>query len=125
MADAVDKLVELLKFMRGPDGCAWDREQTLKDFAKHLPEEAGEVEAALKAGDRENLSEELGDLLYNILFVCEIAEEEGLFTLDDVADGVRGKIIRRHPHVFGGEKITDPDEIVKRWQEIKKQEKKR
>jgi uncharacterized protein YabN with tetrapyrrole methylase and pyrophosphatase domain len=123
MTKSVDELVELLRFMRGPKGCAWDRKQTLADFTKHLPAEAAEVKAALENGDRENLKEELGDLLYNILFISELAREEGSFTLDDVAEGVREKIVRRHPHVFGGEKITDPDEIVRRWREIKRQEK--
>jgi len=123
MTDSINELVLLLKHMRGPDGCAWDKKQTLSDFTKHLPEEAMEVVSAIKSENVENLREELGDLLYNILFICEIAEGKNYFTLDDVAVEIKEKIIRRHPHVFGGEKTTDVDEIIRRWHEIKKEEK--
>jgi len=122
--DPLRELSELVKHMRGPRGCAWDRKQTLSDFIKHLPEEAGEVREALEREDFENLKEELGDLLYNIFFIADICEDKGLFSLDDVARGQHQKIVRRHPHVFGREKIDDPDELVRRWEEIKKREKK-
>ena len=118
-------LVELMVYMRGPDGCSWDKEQGIRDFAVHVANESEEVVAAIKAGDHENLREELGDLLWNIVFLSQIAREEGLFDIIDVMEDVREKIVRRHPHVFGDEKITDPDEIITQWHKIKAEEKKR
>ena len=118
------KLVDLLELMRSPEGCAWDREQTLADFSEHLKNEADEVLEAIEREDYANLREELGDLLYNIVFIARIAEEQGEFNVADVCAEVREKIVRRHPHVFGGEKLSDPEEITKRWHEIKKTERK-
>ncbi|MFH1787925.1 MAG: MazG nucleotide pyrophosphohydrolase domain-containing protein [Candidatus Altiarchaeota archaeon] len=127
MTDAGGKfaeLVELMDYMRGPSGCAWDKEQTIESFLKHLGNESDEVLDAIKNGDNDNLCEELGDLLWNIVFLAQIAKEKDLFEISDVLDGVKEKIIRRHPHVFGDKKITNPDEIVRQWHEIKKYEKK-
>lgn len=116
------ELVELMAFMRGPSGCAWDREQSLESFLEHLPEETGEVLEALEKRDYANLREELGDVLWNLVFMAQIASEEGLFTMSDVLGELNGKIVRRHPHVFGGENLSDPKEILARWKEIKKGE---
>ena len=118
-----EELVELMAHMRGPDGCAWDRKQTIEDFTKHFGNESQEVLDAIASRDYENLCEELGDILWHVLFMSQIAKEQGLFTVEDVMDGVRDKIVRRHPHVFGDKKITDPDEITREWNRIKQQEK--
>ncbi len=118
------ELVDLMEYMRGPKGCAWDKEQTIEDFSKHLKNESDEVLEAISRKDYPNLREELGDLLWNIVFISQIALEEGFFTIEDVINDVNEKIVRRHPHVFGGERISDPDEIIRRWHEIKRDEKK-
>lgn len=112
-----------MEHMRGPDGCAWDRKQTLADFKTHFGNESREVLDALENDDMENLKEELGDVLWHVLFMSQIAKEGGAFTIDDVLEGVKDKIVRRHPHVFGGRRIDDPDEIVAEWKRIKKREK--
>jgi len=117
------ELVGLMEHMRGPDGCAWDRKQTLADFKTHFGNESREVLDALENDDMENLKEELGDVLWHVLFMSQIAKEGGAFTIDDVLEGVKDKIVRRHPHVFGGRRIDDPDEIVAEWKRIKKREK--
>lgn len=117
------ELVELMAYMRGENGCPWDKEQTIDDFSVHLANESQEALDAISKKDYENLREELGDLLWHVLFISEIASEEGLFTIDDVMDGLRDKIVRRHPHVFGDERIDDPKEVTRRWHKIKQQEK--
>lgn len=118
------ELVELMEYMRGPNGCAWDREQTIESFVEHIGNESQEVLDSIGKKDYENLKEELGDLLWNIVFLSQIACEEGLFDISEVLDAVKEKIVRRHPHVFGDKKITDPEEIIKQWHTIKRQEKK-
>jgi tetrapyrrole methylase family protein / MazG family protein len=117
-------LVELMAYMRGPDGCAWDREQTLEDFRTHFKNESEEVLDALARGDCENLREELGDVLWHILFMSQIAAEDGEFTVDDVMAGLRDKIVRRHPHVFGGGRRLTSEEVVSDYQRVKAAEKK-
>ncbi len=126
MADAGDRfrdVVEMMSFMRGPEGCAWDREQTIESFLTHLKNESQEVLDSIEKKDYANLREELGDLLWNIVFLAQIAKEEGLFDISDVMTDLKAKIVRRHPHVFGEKRITDPDEILRQWHEIKKREK--
>jgi uncharacterized protein YabN with tetrapyrrole methylase and pyrophosphatase domain len=118
-----DRLVELAAFMRGPDGCAWDREQRLEDFGKHFRNESQEVLQALESGDRENLKEELGDILWHVLFMSQIAKEEGLFDIDDVIVGINDKIIRRHPHIFKEKRQLTSEEVLREWKSIKEQEK--
>lgn len=127
MVEASEKfgeLVELMEYMRGPDGCAWDHEQTIESFIEHIGNESQEVLDSIEKRDFDNLKEELGDLLWNIVFLSQIASEEGLFDISEVLDCVKEKIIRRHPHVFGDKKLTDPEEIIKQWHTIKRQEKK-
>jgi tetrapyrrole methylase family protein / MazG family protein len=120
------ELTDLMAFMRGPQGCAWDREQTLDDFKVHFLNESQEVLDALEKGDYENLKEELGDVLWHILFMSQVAKERGLFTIDDVLAGLNDKIVRRHPHVFGdAKKLKTSEEVIREYKKIKALEKKR
>ena len=122
-----DDLVNILKRLRAEDGCPWDREQTHATLKAACIEEAAEVVCGInvleETGNPENLKEELGDLLLQIVMHARIAEEEGLFTIDDVIRNVMEKMIRRHPHVFGTAKADTSAEVLKAWDEIKKKEK--
>ncbi|MDO8427759.1 MAG: MazG nucleotide pyrophosphohydrolase domain-containing protein [Candidatus Diapherotrites archaeon] len=118
-----EQLTKMMKRLRGKKGCPWDQEQTIESFSKHLEEEAEEVMHAVKTGDREELREELGDLLWNIVFICQIAQEQGLFDVKQVMEEVRQKIVRRHPHVFAGVKVKNSKEVMKLYKQIKKKEK--
>src|SRR3990170_3313218 len=115
MKKSFEDLVELSKFLRSPEGCPWDREQTLNTLRTFILEEAHEVIQAIEMNDIEELKEELGDLLYQILFTSQICNEEGKFTVEGVLNQLYYKLIRRHPHVFGEEKAKDAEEAVKRW----------
>lgn len=108
--------------LRAPNGCPWDREQTHASLKAHLLEEAYEVLAALDANDPAKLCEELGDLLLQIVLHAQIAVEAGEFALADVLRGIGEKILRRHPHVFGGIKVTDTKELLRNWERIKQEE---
>lgn len=116
-------LVDLMSYMRSKRGCPWDREQKLEDFKVHLRNESEEVLAAIRSGDYRNLREELGDLLWNILFISQLAREDKEFDIYDVMSQLREKIIRRHPHVFGDVKAETPDEVVRHYRRIKRLEK--
>ena len=109
--------------LRAPDGCPWDREQTLTDLAGYLREEADEVAEAIERGDAEAIAEELGDLLFNLLHAVRIGEEEGRFELKQVIDGARTKLVRRHPHVFGDAKAATTEEVLEHWNRVKAEEK--
>lgn len=113
--------------LRAEDGCPWDREQTIMSMRPCCIEEAAEVVCGAdiydETGDPSNLREELGDLLFQVLMNSQIAEDEGLFTLDDVIDGIAAKMVSRHPHVFGDEKAADSAAVIARWNELKKSEK--
>ena len=115
-------LLEIMAKLRGPSGCPWDREQTHASLKRHLIEETHEVIDAIDREDWEHLSEELGDLLLQIVFHAQIAEEEGEFTIDDVLSGITSKLIRRHPHIFGGEEAETPDDVIVHWERIKRDE---
>ena len=117
------ELVELCAHLRSDKGCMWDREQTHRSLLPYLEEEAGEVVEAVEKDDRENLKEELGDLLYQVVFHAQIAAENGEFTIYDVVRGIRDKLIRRHPHVFSDTRVTSVEDILANWKRIKKQEK--
>ena len=117
------KMISIISKLRGPDGCLWDRKQTLKSLAPNIIEEAGEVSHAVKMNDMENLCEELGDLLMVILMNIEIAQEKGLFSYSDVLEGAIEKFTRRHPHVFGNIKVNNPEEALAVWKQMKKKEK--
>ena len=124
---SIDELKEVIRRLRAEDGCPWDREQTHSSLKAPVIEEAAEVICGIdileQTGNPENLKEELGDLLLQVVMQAQIAEEEGIFTLDDVVRGITEKMIRRHPHVFGSEKVKDSGEVLVNWEEIKKQEK--
>ena len=118
----LQELITLIQRLRAPDGCPWDRRQTMPDIGRYLLDEAYEVLDALSENDPRHIEEELGDLLFQILFIAGIASEAGLFTLADVMAGVRTKMIRRHPHVFGDIKVRSVQDVKDNWQEIKNQE---
>jgi tetrapyrrole methylase family protein/MazG family protein len=118
-----DDLVSLMDRLRSEDGCPWDRQQTPRDLRGYLLEEAYEVVEAIDSGSPEPLCEELGDLLFQIVFLSRIASEEGQFTVRDVARGIEEKMRRRHPHVFGDSTASTPEEVLLQWEEIKRREK--
>jgi MazG family protein len=118
-----DELVVLMDRLRGEGGCPWDRQQTPKDLKGYLIEEAHEVTDAIDSGAPDRLCEELGDLLFQILFLARIASERGEFTIREVVRGIHDKMTRRHPHVFGDAKADTPDEVLRQWERIKRSEK--
>jgi MazG family protein len=117
-----ERLVAIQKRLRDPGGCPWDREQTHHTLKTYLIEEAYEVLDALETGDDEKFAGELGDLLLQVTFHSQIASEAGRFSVSDVIRAVHEKMIRRHPHVFGGKRARDSAEVLKNWQKIKAQE---
>jgi tetrapyrrole methylase family protein / MazG family protein len=117
------ELVDIMARLRGSEGCPWDKHQTHKTLLKYLFSEAKEVKQAVNNVDFENLAEELGDVLLQVVFHSRIAEENGLFSIADVVEGINKKLIRRHPHVFGNEKLKTPGDVLRRWEEIKIKEK--
>jgi tetrapyrrole methylase family protein/MazG family protein len=117
------ELVEVMARLRGPDGCPWDRKQTLDTIKSYLLEETYEVMDAIDARDWPSLAEELGDLLLQPVFLAEIAADDGLFTITDALDAINRKLIRRHPHVFGEAVAHTAEDVKQRWDEIKQQEK--
>ncbi len=124
--DAIEEFKELLSVtdqLLGPEGCPWDREQTVISMRESVLEEACEVIEAIDEGSNADLIEELGDLLYNVVFFCKLAEKEGRFQTVNPIRAIREKLIARHPHVFGSKKLKDMDAIIEQWEEIKKEEK--
>jgi MazG family protein len=115
-ARALEELLRLTAHLRSPDGCAWDRAQTIETLRPHLVEEFHEALEALDHGDDAKVRDELGDLLFLIVFIARIAEEEGRFDLEGVVDGIDTKLRRRHPHVFGDDRADTPDEVRSRWE---------
>ncbi|WP_428897135.1 XTP/dITP diphosphohydrolase/tetrapyrrole methylase family protein / MazG family protein [Parelusimicrobium proximum] len=120
-----DELLKTTKTLLGPNGCPWDKKQTHLSLIKNMREETEEAIAAIEKGDSENLREELGDVLLQVLFHANLAEKDGKFTIEDVCEELNAKLIRRHPHVFGNVKPAEnEEEALARWREIKAQEKK-
>lgn len=119
-----DRLVEIVKRLRAPDGCPWDKKQTLYSLKDAIMEEAAELVDALDNKDIENIKEELGDVLLHVVFHSETASEEGLFNIEDVAKDINEKLIRRHPHVFKDEHYETAEEVKVRWDKIKEEENK-
>jgi tetrapyrrole methylase family protein / MazG family protein len=117
------KLREIIAILRGPNGCPWDKEQTHESLKKYLIEETYEVIEAIDSGDIDHVIEELGDVLLQVMLHAQIGEDEGYFAIEDVIEVLSAKMIRRHPHVFGDKKAEDSKEVLRNWQEIKKQEK--
>ncbi|MBA4372906.1 MAG: nucleoside triphosphate pyrophosphohydrolase [Thermodesulfovibrio sp.] len=116
------ELVRIMATLRGSQGCPWDKEQTRESLKPFIVEEAYEVLEAIDSRNPEALREELGDLLFQIVFQCQIASEQGAFTLSDVISGIAGKMISRHPHVFGDEKVRTSAEVLLKWDDHKKRE---
>lgn len=119
------RLLGIMRTLRSPEGCPWDREQTLDSLRKYIVEETYEVLEAIERRDWEGLAEELGDLQLQIVFQAEIAASEGLFDIARVLRGLNEKLIRRHPHVFDRETLGTAAEVKRRWEELKAQEKPR
>jgi len=115
-------LVDIIARLRGPGGCPWDREQTHASLREALLEECYEVLEALDEGDKKRLAEELGDLLMQVVFHAQIAAEAGEFDIGDVIRSISAKLVQRHPHVFGSLKVKDADEVLAKWDELKKKE---
>lgn len=125
MKKTFQDLVALSKHLRSPQGCPWDREQTLETLRPYIIEEAYELVQAIESGERDEIIEELGDLFYEILFASQIADESGEFDIEEVIDRLHIKLVRRHPHVFGEEKAANAEEAVKTWHRQKLKEKSR
>lgn len=121
--ESLQRLKEIIDRLRAPDGCPWDREQTSLSLKPYLLEEAHETAEAIEGGEPEAIREELGDLLMNVFLQARIGEEDGTFTLGDVADGIADKLVRRHPHVFGDDRAATADDVRRSWEEIKRSEK--
>ena len=119
----VSDLAEIVRVLRAPGGCPWDREQDHKSIRRDLLEEAYEVAEAIDEEDPEHLKEELGDLLLQVVMHARMEEEEGRTDLNGVADGICKKLIYRHPHVFGDVTVTGSGEVLANWDELKKKEK--
>jgi tetrapyrrole methylase family protein/MazG family protein len=117
------RLVALMSRLRAPDGCPWDREQTHQSLRKYLLEESYEVLAAIESGDDGNFCEELGDLLLQPVFHAQLAHEESRFSIADALRAINGKLVRRHPHVFGTVQADDSAQVLANWDAIKKSEK--
>lgn len=122
--ESIERLLDVMRRLRGPDGCPWDREQTSESLKSDLIEEAYEVIDAIESGDVSELEEELGDLLLQVVFHSQICTEDGHFEFHQVADGISEKLVRRHPHVFGEVEVSGSGEVLQNWDAIKKQEKK-
>jgi len=125
MKESFEELLKVLKTLRGKEGCAWDKEQTVEGYVQYIIAEAKEVEEAVQKKDYKELQAELGDLFYNVLQLAAIAEEAGHFEMKDVLIDIRKKMIHRHPHVFDPNTphTTDVKEIAEQWERIKKEEK--
>lgn len=117
-----DDLVNITAKLRSEEGCPWDREQTHESLKKCMFDECQEAADAIDNKDMENLCEELGDVLYQVVIHSQIAAEKGDFDISQVINGICEKMVRRHPHVFGDVKVNSPEECLDLWKEIKKQE---
>jgi len=118
----ISSLLRILKALRSPQGCPWDKSQTYESLVPYTLEEAYEVADSIASGQGYKICEELGDLLLQIVFYCEIAEEKGEFEFGDVVLSIGEKLIRRHPHVFRGQKVETPEEVNELWDGIKARE---
>ncbi|MGB5696808.1 MAG: nucleoside triphosphate pyrophosphohydrolase [Polyangiales bacterium] len=121
---SLSRLVDLMRTLLGPDGCPWDREQTLETLRQYVIEEAHEVVDAIDHGTPERLREELGDLLLQVVFQAALTEQKGWFDIDGVVGAIHDKLVRRHPWVFGDEKVDDASGAINSWEAIKAGEKK-
>ena len=120
----IEDLLDIMRILRAPGGCPWDAEQNHESIKKNFIEETYEVIEAINKNDKELLKEELGDVMLQVVFHAAMEEEQGVFTFDDVADGVCKKLIERHPHVFGDISVENTDEVLTNWDAIKRNSKK-
>ena len=120
---AFEKIIEVADTLMGEGGCPWDRKQTFESLRPYLIEESAEALEAIEGGDDKEIVEELADLLYVIIFYAKVAEKEKRFTIDDILDFEREKLIRRHPHVFGDVELEDMDHLMQVWNDAKQKEK--
>jgi len=120
---AINDLLKVMVKLRSPKGCPWDREQSHLTLRRHAIEEVYELIDAIEAGDDHEMAEELGDLLLQVVFHCQLAKERGVFDFEKVCRVLVDKLIRRHPHVFGTTKVKNVDEVWANWEKIKKAEK--
>ena len=120
---SLEELMGLIETLRGEGGCPWDRRQTPETMAVYLLEETHELIEAIAAGDAAHVCEELGDVLFQLLFIASLFAEKGAFDLAEAAGGIRDKMIRRHPHVFGEKEVSGEGEVITQWEEIKRDEK--
>lgn len=121
---AIRQLLDVMARLRGPAGCPWDREQDHLTLRMHAIEEVYELVDAIDAGDDHEMMEELGDVLLQVVFHCQLANERGVFDFERVAQCIVDKLIHRHPHVFGDRKVKDVDEVWANWEKLKTEEKK-
>jgi tetrapyrrole methylase family protein/MazG family protein len=121
--DWFEALANLARYLRSPEGCPWDREQSAEDFARFVAEEAGELVEAFEQSDDSHIAEEFGDTLFVLLAAAAAAEEEGRFLLREALERAHEKMIRRHDHVFGDRKVSSPEEALAAWEEVKTKEK--
>lgn len=119
----LNELISIMERLRSPQGCPWDREQTMESLRTYLIEEVYEIIEAIEEDNPEALKEELGDLLFHILFLSRIAEEQGEFDIWEVIDRISKKMVSRHPHVFGEKKVSSSREVEKTWSDLKEKEK--
>ena len=117
-----EELVDIVTRLRAPDGCPWDREQTRESLKQYLVEEFYELIDALDENDYDGMREEMGDLLFQIILQSQLSKEEGTFDIHDVVADIAGKMVRRHPHVFGDKELSTSDDVVEWWEESKKRE---
>src|ERR1700692_4819695 len=117
--DPMARAIAIMARLRGPDGCPWDREQTFDTIKRHTLEETYEVFDAIERRAWPDLKDELGDLLLQVLFYAQMASEAGYFTIQDVAENLNAKLIRRHPHIFAGAEVADSDAVLRNWEQIK------
>src|SRR5438128_2362044 len=122
-SSAITELIRIMARLRSPTGCPWDREQDHRSLRWHAVEEVYELLDAIEAGDDHEMAEELGDLLLQVVFHCQLAKERGAFDFDKVARHITDKLVRRHPHVFGNLKVKNVDQVWANWEKIKRAEK--
>jgi len=119
----IKNLLEVMRRLRAPDGCPWDQEQDHQSIRFHAVEEVYEMIDAIEADDDHELEEELGDLLLQVVFHCQLGQERGVFDFDAVAKRITDKLVHRHPHVFGDTKVKDVEEVWANWEQLKNKEK--
>ena len=119
----LNALVRLVATLRGKNGCPWDKKQTPDSVSAYVIEEVYELTDAIEKGEPNEIREELGDVLFHIAFLARMFQEAGLFDLEDVAEGITEKMIRRHPHVFGEQTVSGSEEVIQNWHQLKQDEK--